>query len=1614
MGRFCTSPILLWTAILSVILSATGLTRDNFYPFGVQYGDGQLAAGDAVQGTLRLRIPLQFLNVEHDTVYVNTDGLVTFAPVPVEGQAPYTFGVSLKNSQVETIAPFGADYNTSEGGTVFYREAFRTEVLNRASRDVSQFFGRTGFQARSLTLATWDSLRFKDEGKTVTFQLVIPSDGDQTFVFFIYDDTNRAATNDYRVVGFSNGEGSHLTIGGHVSSFTNVGKSGMWAWQVGGANLGTRGFAKPIIDSQGSVINTGASGSASGGVVSGGATGGGGSSTFTLQGGGSTGGSAGGSDGQGAGGSTDGGGGSSFTIVVGDGTGKATSVTRGSSSSSSATVVTVGGGSVDVGAGGEATGGQVGGGGADGSQPSTGGGAGAGRFDVDFNVGEGLSPDSGAVCDTCHPQATCQKFSDGYCCVCPPTLFGNGQACLDPQGRQRLNGLVSGTVNGQSFSNANLHSFIILSEARTYTAVSPLPPEISYSLQTITPMAEIMGWLFALPSGKGLNGFMLTGGKFRQTLNITFSTGEQMLITQEFQGVDEDGYIRVIANWNGNVPEILPSDYIFVDDHKEEYSRHRIGLIHTFAKRTMQVNDDTISFTMDQTIEYDECVADEEDTEYILNFMRVSLTETYLTYEDGEKILRFSMIGKVTPASEQIDDRCLNNNCDRNAQCLPVGESGYRCKCNPGYEGDGQRCTLSDPCAQNTCDINGYCIPQLDRYTCACNAGYQGDGFTCRVDRCASNRCDPNARCVETTTGYECYCNSGFTGDGFRCQVRSPCDNNACDVNAYCVPAQTGYQCYCNEGYTGNGFNCEAEVRNPCDNNACDVNAYCVPTQTGYQCYCNEGYTGDGYNCQERIVNPCDNNACDVNARCLPSQSGTYQCLCNQGFVGNGFSCQEDQIDHNNECDANARCVTAAFGYQCFCNPGFRGDGYRCQANVTDPCANHTCHKNARCGPSSEEGTYECFCIEGYTGDGFTCEVDPTNPCANNTCDSNARCVASSPDAYECLCNEGYTGDGFTCEADRTDPCADNTCDRNAQCVASSQDTYECSCNEGYTGDGFTCEAIQVDRCSNNACDANAQCFPSETGYSCYCNEGFSGDGFVCQEVVDPCANNNCDANAQCVPSQGGYQCYCNQGFTGDGFTCEAIVDYRCRNNRCSVNARCFPTRTSYRCYCNAGYIGNGFTCRAVAVDPCSNNRCDFNAECSPAPGGGYTCECNQGWEGDGFTCRNILVNLCSACDVSAQCIPEGRGFRCVCNSGFEGNGLTCEDVDECSQSGTPCHRFATCYNVRGSFSCYCQPGYEGDGFSCQEIVQPPLDEGALMYARGMAVMRVPLNPNQPGSKVIFRSGQTIVGLGYDCSEEYIYWTDVSGRTISRAKADGSSIQVLINRGLSSPEGLAVDWLSRNMYWTDSGYDRIEVANLDGSNRRVLLNTNMVNPRAIAADPIGGFLYWTDWNRDGPKIERSNMDGSERTVLVDTNLGLPNGLSLDYTTSQICWVDAGTKRIECMNMNGDPLTRFTVFPNSNYPFSIASYGFKLYWSDWETKSIQSISKTGGAESTQLKLPRGGNGRIYSVVAVTSCPSASNACTTNNGGCSSLCLPLPGGLRKCACPTNLEGNEVPCV
>ncbi|KAK1793128.1 hypothetical protein P4O66_011534, partial [Electrophorus voltai] len=235
--------------------------------------------------------------------------------------------------------------------------------------------------------------------------------------------------------------------------------------------------------------------------------------------------------------------------------------------------------------------------------------------------------------------------------------------------------------------------------------------------------------------------------------------------------------------------------------------------------------------------------------------------------------------------------------------------------------------------------------------------------------------------------------------------------------------------------------------------------------------------------------------------------------------------------------------------------------------------------------------------------------------------------------------------------------------------------------------------------------------------------------------------------------------------------------------------------------------------------------------------------------------------------------------------------------------------------------------------------VTPPPSGTSLLYAQGQQIGVLPLNGTQidkeRSSILLALHGSIVVGIDYDCRERKVYWTDLAGRTISRAALEpGAEPEILMNTGLTSPEGLAVDVARRKLFWVDSTPDKIESANLDGSDRRVLFSTDLVNPRAIIVDSLSGTLYWTDWNREAPKIESSTVDGHGRRVLVRDGIGLPNALTFDSTAQRVCWADAGTKRLECISPDGTG--RRVIHSNLNYPFSMVFYANHFYYTDWRS------------------------------------------------------------------------------
>ncbi|XP_030050841.1 nidogen-1 [Microcaecilia unicolor] len=567
-----------------------------------------------------------------------------------------------------------------------------------------------------------------------------------------------------------------------------------------------------------------------------------------------------------------------------------------------------------------------------------------------------------------------------------------------------------------------------------------------------------------------------------------------------------------------------------------------------------------------------------------------------------------------------------------------------------------------------------------------------------------------------------------------------------------------------------------------------------------------------------------------------------------------------------------------------------------------------------------------------------------------------------------------------------------------------------------------------------HGCDTNAACRPGQGNqFTCECTAGFRGNGITCFDV-DECREQPtiCGEYATCNNQPGTFRCECLEGyqFAEDGQTCVGIER---PINHCVIGthscdiperARCIYTgASSYICACLSGFLGDGRTC--VDVDECESIQCHPNAICYNTPGS-FVCQCKAGYRGDGFQCvlGEPEKSKCQrhreiALGIGEPVLP--RGPRPVG-----------QFVPQCDEHGeyTP----VQCYPSTGHCWCVDREGNEIDGTRtgpgvrppCLDTVTPPPPVGPtvrpdliplppgthLIFAQSGKIEHVPLEGNsmkKTAAKTLLHvPDKVVIGVAYDCVDKVVYWTDISGPSISRANLQGGEPTAVIKTGLGSPEGIAVDHLGRNIFWTDSQLDRIEVAKLDGSQRLVLFDTELVNPRGIVTDPAKGKLYWTDWNRNAPKIEMSSLDGTNRRILVKDELELPNGLTVDPYSSMLCWADAGTKNLECMNPSQS--SRRKILEGIQYPFGVASYGKNLYYTDWKRDAVVAVDRTVSKENDDFQPHK--RSRLYGIAtAYAQCPPGHNYCSVNNGGCSHLCLATPGG-RSCRCPENTIG--VDCI
>ncbi|NIG60862.1 low-density lipoprotein receptor-related protein 4 [Pontoporia blainvillei] len=89
-----------------------------------------------------------------------------------------------------------------------------------------------------------------------------------------------------------------------------------------------------------------------------------------------------------------------------------------------------------------------------------------------------------------------------------------------------------------------------------------------------------------------------------------------------------------------------------------------------------------------------------------------------------------------------------------------------------------------------------------------------------------------------------------------------------------------------------------------------------------------------------------------------------------------------------------------------------------------------------------------------------------------------------------------------------------------------------------------------------------------------------------------------------------------------------------------------------------------------------------------------------------------------------------------------------------------------------------------------------------------------------------------------------------------------------------------------------------------------------------------------------------------------------------------------------------------------HPFGLTLYGERIYWTDWQTKSIQSADRLTGLDRETLQENLENLMDIH--VFHRRRPPVSTPCAMENGGCSHLCLRSPNpSAFSCTCPTGIN-------
>ncbi|XP_056636916.1 low-density lipoprotein receptor-related protein 1 isoform X1 [Diorhabda sublineata] len=901
----------------------------------------------------------------------------------------------------------------------------------------------------------------------------------------------------------------------------------------------------------------------------------------------------------------------------------------------------------------------------------------------------------------------------------------------------------------------------------------------------------------------------------------------------------------------------------------------------------------------------------------------------------------------------------------------------------------------TEDCFSNPCLIqNGFCeeicgLSASGQVECSCQDGRvlseqgrcrakivtnctnDGDSFRCSDGGCVPFHltCDGIPHCADRSDEEPGYC-------GYRsCPLGwFPCQNKMCiSLNLTCNGVDD-----CGDSTDEQNCSCPEETHFRCKNgecldiaHRCDNEPDCQDKTDEIGCEmpnCKAKYGEHFANC--KLTTTCIHKDwfCDGDDDCWDNSDEENCTYAKPTCDKDQFSCLNGAcIDLKLRCNGIPDClhddvsgvavdeVNCGTGNQC------RYDQFQCRnGQFCIPLSWH-CNGVADCSDQSDEDNCQQHCHS----DQFQCT---NNECIPKSwqCDGNPDCNDQSDESEHC---QTITCAEYEFRCNNTGRCIPSSwvCDGEADCQDNADEHISQGCN-------FVSCRIDQFRCLNGQCidkiyycDGDRDCTDgSDEWQDCYkiCDD----DEFKCDN--DKCISEGakCDGKDDCGDgSDEGPTC--GETTNEDGY-CKGKGWFHCNNGVCI----------------NETLLCNG-----------ENNCGDFSDE-------------NK--------CR---INECTATPppCSHICVDKPVGYECQCQQGFAVDPKDhhlCIDVDECLQK--PCSQI--CNNTKGSYQCRCVENYflSFDKHSCRANSSVRVD---IILANRYYIRELDLMGH---SNLIAHNLTNAVALDYDWSSKCIYWSDVTqlGSSIKRLcnyKENSTQAEILHSPSLQNPDGLAVDWIARNLYWCDKGLDTIEVSNLDGKFRRILHTKGLEEPRAIALDPRRGYLYWSDWGTR-VHIGKAGMDGSNPKIIIEDHLAWPNALTVSYETDEIFWADAKEDYIAVADLDGNNVKIITSREKNpklqlHHVFSIDIWEEYIYWTDWETKTVERCNKYTGEDCKSILSTVHRPMDLRIVHPLRQPKVKNNPCLTAN--CSTLCLLSPNPpYYVCSCPENyiLHSDGRSCI